>query len=509
LFASGGVYDDVSLHFVDGREADLRDAIRDASAAHDAAGESPLLTPGEVYALALGLTGGDAKQAMLLGHNTLRSLARDGDVGYTGLQPDPRFFERHLVQVRDADDNAGPWYHLFGTAYFSMVEAGDKGEYISGAGLAATVLGYGFLAAIGGWPGVAIRVLVLLANAGGATHAVLSRAPVTNFLEQAYREWVKGRTPDPEKFCFNVWGYEVGESLWENLPTRGDRGETRPYSGFPVPENERAPWAPRPGRFVNYTNSPLSVQWVTDEGTVVLDQGDATDEVAVLGEAPMLVLPVPEDDGTWGAVWMGQAGESAEVTFERTASGDAAVVRIDGETGEGAIWDLPAGSAGDRYSATFDDDTVAPELVGADGVVVEPTLFDLEEAGVGASTAVSDSSDDGATALGLLLIGLAVLVVLVGLVVLLASRRRPAVAGAVATGAPMAGAAPPSPGPAVGSTVYVTTPCLLYDSQRAPVAELQPGVWYRVVAASGSWVEVEGPGVRGWVGYAELHQGTA
>ena len=62
-----------------GTEAALAQDIVKASVA----GSGHKLTPGEVFGLALGETGGDGRKAMLLAHNALRGLAR-GDEGDSG-----------------------------------------------------------------------------------------------------------------------------------------------------------------------------------------------------------------------------------------------------------------------------------------------------------------------------------------------------------------------------------------------------------------------------------------
>ena len=46
---------------------------------------------------------------------------------------------------------------------------------------------------------------------------------LANALEQVYREKLGGRVPDPEKYCFNVWGAEIGALLGKGLLDAGPR----------------------------------------------------------------------------------------------------------------------------------------------------------------------------------------------------------------------------------------------------------------------------------------------
>lgn len=96
------------------------------------------LTPGDVLYLAIKERKGDVKQAMLLAHNMLRSLARSeetlGNVDYewTFVEHNPSFIADHLTPLVDPQplgegQNSGSWYHLFGTAYFEMQARGEWG----------------------------------------------------------------------------------------------------------------------------------------------------------------------------------------------------------------------------------------------------------------------------------------------------------------------------------------------------------------------------------------------
>lgn len=437
LFSEGGVISSVSENYVTGQESGLQQAIIAESAARGSAGGDPHLAPGDVYRLALDLTAGDSTQAMLLSHNTLRSLARAGDVGQTGVSQDLSFYDKYLVQVRDNADNAGPWYHLFGTGYYAMVDDGDYGEALTAGGMTVATVA-------GGWSVFGVRALLLLAAAGGSAHLALSSSEVTNALEQLYREQISGRTPDPEKFCYNVWGAVLGGLIYEQLPLKTTRGVVTPFSGFDAP----APVAPPAdsldatvrGEFLNFIQSPVAVQLEQDGQTMLFDQGASLEEVGLYGSIPGWVLPVPEEKGNWGLAWGSANGRTQTVTMEATRAGELVeMVRVSGETGEAAVYDFTPAAVGDRYTMTLDDDTVDPDLVAPDGSVIRPRVVSLGE-GTGPAGSPGGSGDprdpggpddngglDQDTVLGLVLIGLAVLLaaIVVAIIVVVSRSRRP------------------------------------------------------------------------------------
>lgn len=422
LFAEGGVNQLVSEQYVTHQESALQDAIVTESAARSSAGGDPHLAPGDVYRLALELTAGDSTQAMLLSHNTLRSLARNGDVGQTGIPQDLSFYDKYLIQVRDGSDNAGPWYHLFGTGYYAMVDDGDYGEALTAGGMTVATLG-------GGWTVFGVRSLLLLAAAGGSAHLALSNSDVTNALEQLYREQISGRDPDPEKFCYNVWGAVIGGLVYSSLPFKSTRGVSTPFSGFDAP----APVAPPAdsldatvrGEFINMIQSPVAVQIEQDGATMLLDQGSSLEEVGLYGSIPGWVLPVPEEKGSWGLAWGSADGHTQTVTMEATQD-DAVVqvVRLSGDTGKAAVYEFTAAHAGDRYTMTMDDDTLDPDLVAPDGSVIRPARVVALDDG---STASDDEAEGGGlgsdAVIGLVLIGLAVLLLAIVVAIVVVARR--------------------------------------------------------------------------------------
>jgi hypothetical protein len=156
------------------------------------------LSTGDVLRLGLKETGGDIGAAMLLCHNTLRSMARRQDGARTGINEiDDALFQKIFQPIRGgarcgdgapgapkdgtikeanfANDYSGPWYHLFGTAFYEIYTAGKPS--------AAETAG----------------------DEGLGREA--------NDWEQAYREWCTGEAPDPEKYCINLWGVNAAASL--------------------------------------------------------------------------------------------------------------------------------------------------------------------------------------------------------------------------------------------------------------------------------------------------------
>jgi len=71
-------------------------------------------------------------------------------------------------------------------------------------------------------------------------------------LEQLVRKYFTGSVPDPEKYCFNVWGARMGGWLFTKLDARvGPRGATqnpvpvpRPNPALPPQPIVNQPWAP-------------------------------------------------------------------------------------------------------------------------------------------------------------------------------------------------------------------------------------------------------------------------
>jgi len=207
-------------------EASLAVKILATNRSPSGAGENKPVSPGEVFYLALIQTRGDIGAALLLAHNTVRSFARLGSNERTGINPientifrsvfkiirggfriidgapgEPRngVFPGEYRQKNFAEDYSGPWYHLFGTAFYEIYTVGKEERVPS---------------LTQGW------------------------AQNANKLEQWYREYWSWEAPDPEKFCVNLWGIAIADSLLEDQPWEDYSGKLAgrdhgPGNGFP------------------------------------------------------------------------------------------------------------------------------------------------------------------------------------------------------------------------------------------------------------------------------------
>lgn len=431
LFTEGGIVDEVSQAYVTGQEDALRRAVISASESRASIAQDPHLSPGDVYLLALELSEGNAGQAMLLSHNTLRSLARGGDSPLTGVNDDLTFYDKYLVKLRDGPENAGPWYHIFGIGYYQMIDDGDYGEYVTAGGFTLTTLA-------GGWSIGAVRVLGALAGFGGGLHLGLSSTEVTNALEQFYRETLstkgpggKPNKPDPEKFCYNVWGAAIGSLLYDELPFKTFRNSGGPWSSFqrppPVPPSDPSTYPQ--GSMINFTQSPYAVQWVQGDQRMVFDQGSNIEEVGLFGNVPGWVLPIPEEEGTWAVAWGAPGDAVQEVTLEATRdNAPIEFVRIS-DAGKAAVYEFTAVAKGDQFTMTLDDSTVDPDILGPGGDLIRPDRIVSFEFGDDLDPeAAPDSDDNTRLFLGIgaaVLAGIALVVLVVTLVSVRRKRRRP------------------------------------------------------------------------------------
>ena len=349
------------------------------------------LTPGDVLKLALEQMNGDVRQALLLAHNTLRSAARAGDGDYTGVLQDTDLFNNSLEQIRggiDKDfsgdtvadaqnkDNAGPWYHLFGTSYFEMQSRGDMS-------------GLPMLLELSQLPSEITNDLyngLPLDRTGASRFA--------NRLEQLIRS---NGGIDPEKFCINVWGARIGQSLLALMrpqdTTWGTIGAQKPgmnlndtdnidpqHTGLaqgtailnPNPQNTSA--NPLDQFFDNAStdpekiggqklviwsvHSPVNIQWRGDSGTMILDQQTQS----LSGSYPALVIPFYEDQTkNWGAFWIDLATEPYTLTFTGSETGTMHLSRIDEATGQEADYIVPV-VEGSTFQTIAEPDIVAPGL---------------------------------------------------------------------------------------------------------------------------------------------------
>ncbi|MDF1500961.1 MAG: hypothetical protein P1P76_10870 [Anaerolineales bacterium] len=382
MFSNGGLLPEaVSREFITGHEASLITAIRARTSEKESRGAAePRLSPGEVFELALELTGGDANSAMLTAHNAIRTVARgDGTGGLMGVTgPAPDFLNENLIELRGHADNAGPWYHLFGTGYMEIVSQGDWSPYMAATAAVATGL-------------VNPPAGLVMVGAGVLWQAEVNKegslaSRFYNALEQIYREQLSGRTPDPEKFCFNVWGSQIGNMLYENLPYQSTRGfGSEPFSDFTRPDLESPSFdAIRDvarARFMHVVQSPFSVQWQQGSYAMVLDQADSLEEARLLGSLPALFFPVAEED-TWGAIWFSAPGEQ-QVTFESMLPATTLhYTRMDLETGEIARYETVVEGEGARVELLGAGGASAPTMIDEDGRTVEPQIQSVQQDGL-------------------------------------------------------------------------------------------------------------------------------
>ncbi|MEI7433466.1 MAG: hypothetical protein WCJ93_04360 [Methanomicrobiales archaeon] len=190
-----------------GTEASLAVKILAPGRILQGAGGTKQISPGEVFYLSLVETQGDIGAALLLAHNTLRSFARIGSNARTGVNPmNTPTFRSVFTTIRGgfriidgapgtpkvnypqqnfAEDFSGPWYHLFGTAFYEMYTVGTN-QSPEGWGQAA------------------------------------------NKAEQWYREWWSWEAPDPEKYCVNLWGIAIADILLQDQPWGDYTGKLSP-----------------------------------------------------------------------------------------------------------------------------------------------------------------------------------------------------------------------------------------------------------------------------------------
>jgi len=486
--------------YVVGTEKDLRRRIIDDSESRRRAGRDPLLTPGDVFSLSLSLADGDATKAALLAHNTLRSLGRNGDLEFTGVQNDPDFIPKYLTPMRGGDEQAGSWYHLFGVTYYQLQFSGDYGVDVG------TLAGLAFFTGVVGASVTGIGAVFLgLGAAAGAGQSLLNPEAM-NQLEQYLRKTGKEGVKqgiDPEKYCYNVFGRLLGKHLLDQLPTTG-----APTGPVPIPRVYEPPIgrdarpedikSVEPSTVANLMQSPYSIEWSVDGERVVMEQGGAPEQMQVQGNARMALVPFEEKD-SWGALWMTPPTAQQALTF--TASRDGApmhFLRIDTKTADAYVYDPVAVKKGDRFTiAAVDESQTAPDMVGPDGKVIRPRKESLRIGDANGFTATPPApaviSPERSIAPLLVLLGAVIAGLLLLLFVLLLRRQRPDPAPATA--------------PASGSYGYVQASQPLLDPARQPVGTLEPGAWYEVVQRDGDWAEVRlADGRTGWTASATLHE---
>lgn len=311
--------------------------------------EAARRTPGrklkldEIVFLALEQRDGNMKEAMLLAHNTFRALARyregaaaSTDRGLTGVACAPDFFESYIEPFVDPpplgpDQNSGAIYHLFGTAYFELQARGSYGE-----GLVAEWVGFGEGARSGARLEETLRRLAGLVRGDPRLQKRETRSTystLANEAEQVYRQYVNRSVPDPWKYCYNVFGAQIGHWLYRDRLLR---------RGLPAGWKEafgslRSFTAPVASRGFAFTSSPVNVRWTGGGRSMTLDQAKST----LVGEFPVRVVPWPENDGTWAAGFSELTDEPYELALEATANGWAHLTRTDPATDDVFVWAIP------------------------------------------------------------------------------------------------------------------------------------------------------------------------
>lgn len=410
---SGGLYNSGTQLPPDAGEARLAQAI-----AAKATSSGAKLTPGQVLSLALGQTGGDARRATLLAHNTLKALGRGGGDDVFGVKKDPSFFTKYVAEIQHdpnpanaADNitrNAGEWYHLFGTMHFRLESADGinwwSDAIIRGGSSIASYLGVAAgvasakltvpLILLGSGTGMispeAKRLREMLINLAGKGlwPGGLGYSEYANWGEQLYRELLDTngkQAPDPEKYCVNVWGVNLADLLWKlaNPATPMqlfDDTKTNPYSDMAgdtvsLDQRQQGGYTPEDLQVIGI-HSPVNAVIEVNGETMVLDQQHGV----LIGNPSRPVVVAPEGNGTYTMGLTALASEPVKMTLLGSASGTAHVVRLDTRTGKMTTWE-PKVRAGTKLVLDLTRPGVATDvtraLTDADGKVIPSRQISL------------------------------------------------------------------------------------------------------------------------------------
>lgn len=296
------------------------------------------LTPGEVFGLALGETGGDARKAFLLAHNALRGLGRgaEGDRAAFGIGTDLKFVEKYLQPLTSGGDNAGVWYHTFGTAFYHLQTYG-KDASGGTAGVAEVVSAEAYALILGirlttlnpKWGARVVSALdsVRGFNQGAGLSKINADLGETPFdraaytSEQAYREAPFGgnQASDPTKFCFNIDGIRIATEMHNGFP------EYRPVPTLTGSTGEGAAPALSDGS-VHFGGSPVDFIWERDGSTLTLNHKTG----ALTGDLSLAVVPFYEQSSqTYGVIWIDSPASPVKVTFKATDAGTLHLESVD------------------------------------------------------------------------------------------------------------------------------------------------------------------------------------
>ena len=355
------------------------------------------LSPGEVFGLALGQTGGDGRKAFLLAHNALRGLARgsDGDQAVSGIGTDLGFFDKYLQPVRDLQphqdrkedpgDSSGAWYHIFGTGFYHLQTYGrDDSGVAATAASVVSVPAYAFV--MWAWPdenrqrnqygarldSVLDSLRQFNQSAGFKNLGVdLGATPWDAFslaAEQAYREKGGSVASDPAKFCFNVYGVKIATAFHNGFPKLRPVPDLTGSSGYTPPPVDDSTVR------LNGGGSPGDFTWERNGQTLTLDHKTG----ALTGALELTVVPVYEaSNQTYGALWVDTADNPVTVTFKATDAGTLHLESADLTTNEVRAYGAPV-AAGDSLTYSQPEGATQPVLTDKDGKAIEPAQGSLK-----------------------------------------------------------------------------------------------------------------------------------
>ena len=384
------------------------------------------LTPGQVFGLALQQRNGNISEAMLLAHNTLRSLGREssdkvfGPFGdrmmeqeMTRVDKDPAFFDHYIEPLVDGDPpsggkNTGAWYHLFGTAYYELettaeglptydatlpppTEPASTLTQIADLGAAAWRAGRQLVGQEGlqthdatlRSPDVSTSAVATIAELGVAAwragRQVIDQDPalassgsrsrmseVANVAEQHARQVLGMQAPDPEKYCVNVWGAELAAAIAQRAR------RTNPFPALTTEEQRalarKEEDTPKALRWLLW-HSPLNITWTCGARRMTFDQRSGS----IGGQAVGAIVPVwDEASASWGGAWLAAADRACRVDIEASGKGAAHVTSIDSASGRAVAFPMRL-ATGDTFALDLSGRDVA--MTGGAGLPVSPIVL--------------------------------------------------------------------------------------------------------------------------------------
>ena len=386
-----------------------------------------------MFFLALKERKGDAREALLLAHNTLRSLARQGSNELTNVPfIKPEEFNAHFEVLRastgendtvSSDDSSGLWYHFFGMAFYEVQSRGDQ----SAAALVSLSTFVGTDSPLTGpdvtpGPQKLMRLMEELAKKlqGKEKDARSYQAEALNEMEQLIRQYGQrdeSQPPDPEKYCFNLWAADAGSGLYDGLPALPvDWGNTigsfregsvetsknlaiavKDYvsqygskAAVSVKDTATAAWdwlttreqpeSPSEARRSNrhrivIEGSAANVTWQDADGKNLMLFDQATENL--YGLYPIPLFPYYEEDNdTWGIGWISPVDEAHKVVLTSTADATVHLTVMDPETGK-VVEYAPELQEGQSMTVDFPAGEMEPVATSDEGETLKPKSFKL------------------------------------------------------------------------------------------------------------------------------------